>query len=237
MQTDEHIEYLSSQLQLIVSQEHTFGTDALLLASFSAPKRREKAVDLGTGCGIIPFYWIREGLEEKCFGVDIQERAIDQLKRSVELNGLEQRLSPVLCDLRAMSGHFPAGSFDLVTMNPPYKPLGSGIISELQNEKIARHETMCTLEDITACASRLLRFGGRLCMCLRPERLCDAVTAMREARLEPKRLRFVAQRSGCRPWLVLIEGKRGAKPHLTVMEELYIESDETEKIVGAYRKK
>ena len=220
-----------------MSEAHTFGTDALLLASFAMPKRKDKCVDLGTGCGIIPFYWIREGCGEKIYAVDIQDMAISQLTRSIKLNGEDaSKITPVLSDLKDLKGKIPFAELDVVTMNPPYKPVGTGIISDTSADKIARHETMCTLDDICVSASKLLRFGGRFCICLKPERLADAVVSMRQARLEPKRLRLVSQREGKAPWLILLEGKMGAKPGMTIENELHIESDEMEKIVGSYRK-
>ena len=125
-------------------------------------------------------------------------------------------------------------------MNPPYTPDGAGIKSSSDSAKIARHETICSLGEICLTASRLLKFGGRLCMCLRPERLCELMTAMKNAGIEPKRMRLVSQSVGRAPWLVLLEGKRGRKPGLTVEKELYIEengsdSEDMRRIIGSYR--
>ena len=237
----EHIEYIDGSLKLIVSDSHTFGTDALLLAAFSAPKRREKVCDFGTGCGIIPFYWLREG-SEKVHAVELQSLACDQLTRSIEINSLHDRFCLLNSDLRDLKGKLEAGVFDLVTMNPPYTASGHGIISESAADKIARHETNLELTDVFLSASRLLKFGGRMCICLRPERLTEAMMGMREAKIEPKRLRFVSQRDGKAPWLFLLEGKKGRNPGLIVEKELHIEnpdgtpSDEMKKIIGSYKK-
>lgn len=237
----EHIEYINSSLKLIVSDSHTFGTDALLLAAFSAPKRKNTVCDFGTGCGIIPFYWLREGTE-RVHAVEIQELACDQVRRSIELNGLEERFTLCHSDLKELKGKLPEGAFDLVTMNPPYTASGHGIISSSSADKIARHETELELTDIFIAASRLLKFGGRMCICLRPERLTEAISGMREAKIEPKRLRFVSQRDGKAPWLFLLEGKKGRNPGLIVEKELHIEnpdgtaSEEMLKIIGNYKK-
>ena len=119
-------------------------------------------------------------------------------------------------------------------MTPPYQRLGAGIISREKSGKIARHESACTLEDAVLSASRLLRFGGRFCLCLRPERLCDALEAMRHMGCEPKRLRFVHKKAGSPPWLFLAEGKRGAKPGMAVEPPLFLYM-ETGKYSGDYR--
>ena len=237
----EHIEYIDGSLKLIVSDSHTFGTDALLLAAFCAPKRKNKVCDFGTGCGIIPFYWLREGVE-RVHAVELQELACDQVRRSIKENGIEERFTLYHSDLRELKGKVDEGSFDLVSMNPPYTAEGHGIISTSGADKIARHETSLELKDVFLSAARLLKFGGRMCICLRPERLTEAMMGMREAKIEPKRLRFVSQRDGKTPWLFLLEGKKGRNPGLIVEPELHIEnpdgspSEEMQKIIGTYKK-
>lgn len=241
LKISEHIEYIDGSLKLIVSDSHTFGTDALLLAAFCTPKRKNKVCDFGTGCGIIPFYWLREGVE-KVHAVEIQPLACQQLKRSIELNGLSDRFTLYDCDLRDLKGKAEEGTFDLVSMNPPYTAEGHGIISSSAADKIARHETTLTLNELFTAASRLLKYGGRMCICLRPERLTEAMLEMRAAKIEPKRLRLVSQRDGKAPWLFLLEGKKGRNPGLIVEKELHIEnpdgmpSEEMKKIIGNYKK-
>ena len=172
---DEHIEYLSRDLGLIVSKEHTFGTDALLLADFASPKRYDICCDFGTGCGIIPMLWCRDGCGKEISAVEIQEKACSQLTRSVKANDLQDKLFVYNADLKEAPRIFPCGKFDVITMNPPYKAENAGIKSQKENEKIARHETLCNLRDITKAASKLLKFGGKLCICIRPERLFETM--------------------------------------------------------------
>lgn len=240
LKDSEHIEYIDGSLKLIVSASHTFGTDALLLAAFSAPKRSEKVCDFGTGCGIIPFYWLAKGVE-KVNAVEIQPLAIDQLTRSVELNFLEDKFRIIHTDLRLLTDEMEKGSLDLITMNPPYTAEGHGIISKTAADKTARHETDLTLEELFSTASKFLKFGGRMCICLRPERLAEAITKMKNAGIEPKRLRFVSQKDGKAPWLFLLEGKKGRKSGMIVEKELHIEnpdsslSPEMEEITFSYR--
>ena len=221
----EKLEPLGKDMSIIVSRAHTFGTDAILLADFSNPKKKETLCDLGTGCGIIPLLWSKKETGD-ITAVDIQPAACGQLRRSLALNGLEDRVNVVNADLRALTGVLSFGSYDLVTMNPPYKPVGTGIESESEADKIARHETMCTVDDAVKAAASLLRFGGRFCMCHRPERLCDIICSMRENKLEVKRIRFVCKHEGKAPWLVLVEGKRGAKSHVTVEKNLIMQNDD-----------
>lgn len=218
-------ERLSDEIYIEVSAEHTFGTDALLLAYFASPKNNDRAMDMGTGCGIIPFLWLRNSKQSPVHCLDIQQNAIEQVKRSIERNALQGRLVPHLCDLREIRSEFPAEGFSLVTMNPPYKPVGTGIESKSNSAKIARHEICCNIEDAVKAAAYLLKFGGRFCMCHRPEMLADAVCLMRQYSLEPKRLRFVTDKKGQEPFLFLIEGKKNAKPFLRVEPLLQIKKE------------
>lgn len=211
-------ERVGGGVEICVSDAHTFGTDSFLLSYFAAPKRKDVVCDLCSGCGVVPFLWFRdpERAPQKAFAVDVQRQAVRQMGMSAAWSGLERRLVPVhadLCGLQELPGH---RTVDLVTCNPPYKAADTGLISGGESARIARHETLCTLDDVCACAARLLRFGGRFYMCQLPERLVDVLETMRRRKIEPKRIRFVQQWAGGAPWLFLVEGKRGAKPFLTV---------------------
>lgn len=235
----EKLEPLGKNLSIIVSKEHTFGTDAVLLADFALPKSRDFICDMGTGCGIVAMLMAKKPTG-KITACDIQPKACSQLERSVELNALGERIEVVNCDIRNLKGVLPFSQYDLVTMNPPYKSVGTGIESTSQSDKIARHETMCTIDDCVQAAAKLLRFSGRFCICHRPERLCDIIVSMRQNKLEAKRIRFVCQTQGRAPWLVLVEGRRGGKSHVTVEKDLIIKNadgtitDEMREIFGDY---
>lgn len=241
---DEHIEYIDAhgELQLIVSPSHTFGTDALLLADFANVKNHQKVCDFGTGCGIIPFYWLREHSPKELWAVEIQAKACDQLRRSMQLSAPAADIHLLHTDLREIKGMIPAGSLDVVTMNPPYTAEGHGILCDDAARKTVRSEMSGTLSEICSAAKYALTFGGSFCICLRPERLSEAMYALHEADLEPKRLRFVHKKSTDVPWLFLLEGKRGRKPGLQVEKPLYLQntdgsdSEELLRILGSYKK-
>lgn len=227
---DYNLEKLGDNIEICVTSDHKFGTDAFLLSNFAQVKRKEIACDIGTGCGIIPLLWFRkiEDAPKLAYGIDIQEKAIKQLLMSIDKNSLSDRIKAIHADLKdieAISELITLGSLDIVTCNPPYKASEAGILSELTSEQIARHEVLCNIDDVCKTASKLLRFGGRLCICQRPERLCDVLFAMRQNSIEPKRLRFVQQRASTAPWLFLIEGKKGSKPFLNVLSPLIIEGE------------
>lgn len=224
LEYDEKIEPLGNNMHIVVSNSHTFGTDAILLASFASIKKKDVACDMGTGCGIIPLIWCK-GETNSVTAIDIQKKAISQLTKSIELNKIVGRITPINCDLRQLKGTLSFGSFDLVTMNPPYKPVGTGIESISEAERIARHEVACNIDDAVSAAAKLLKFGGRFCMCHRPERLCDIIVSMRLGGIEVKRIRFVCEKQGKAPWLVLVEGKRGSKSSVTVEKNLIMHDE------------
>ena len=222
----EHFEPLGGGIKVIVSKENRFSTDTILLASFSSPKKNEKVMEFGAGCGAISLIWCRNNPSVHITSVEIQQEAADMMLRSVVSNGLGQRITVINSDLRKLDGLVEYGSYDMVAMNPPYKIDGGGIVNPNRNKQIARHETECTIDDITAAAARALRFGGRFCICQRPERLCDVFMSMRKAGIEPKKLRMVQQRPGKAPKLFLAEGRRGGNPGGLICEPtLFIEGE------------
>ena len=147
-------EYLGGGITAVVSEAHSFGTDAVLLAHFASPGKWAVCCDLGSGCGIIPLLWCRhEG--GRITAVELQPLGVKQIEAAIELNSLSDRLTAVNADLRDLKGRVPFGCFDLVTMNPPYKASGAGIESSSAPDKIARHETMCSLSEVRAAAERV----------------------------------------------------------------------------------
>ena len=208
----EHWEPLGCGVEVLTNETHRFNTDTVLLSYFASPKSHERACDLGAGCGAIPLLWCRKAPPRHITAVELQADACSLLRRSVEKNGLGEKISVLEGDLRDLPGRLPAECFDVVTCNPPYKPLGAGLLNPETGKRTARHETDCTLAEIFAVAKRQLRFGGRFCLCLRPERLCDVLCGLRRAGLEPKRLRFVHARATKAPKLFLLEAKKGGNP-------------------------
>ncbi|MBO5265122.1 MAG: methyltransferase [Ruminococcus sp.] len=218
---DYSFEKLTDKIFVCASKNHRFGTDAFLLADFSAYRKKDKVCDLGTGCGIIPLIMQKKMPPEIIYAVDIQEDAVEQLKMGMDKSEI-RNIIPVHADLKELWKNAPVGQLDLVTCNPPYKAANAGIESSLTAQKIARHEVLCNINDVCHAGERLLKFGGRLCICNRPERLSDVIYAMKKNNIEPKRLRFVSKNADEAPWLFLIEGKKGSKPFMKVEPQMYI---------------
>lgn len=234
------LEPLGNGFYINVSKNHTFGTDAVLLSDFASSKRVAKHCDLGAGCGIISMLLLRDNTVAHSDGVEISDEAV-ALARRTAAQYAEDRFNVVHSDLKELKGILPFSEYDLVTCNPPYKADGAGIISESNTDKVARHETACSLMDVISVSSKLLKSSGRLCICQRPERLADIICLMRQYKVEPKIVRFVCKKTGDEPWLVLVEGRRDGKSGMRVMPNLFVYkengdySDEMLKIYGPYK--
>lgn len=221
---DFSFESLSEDIKICISDEHRFGTDAFLLANFSAPRHKDLVCDFCTGSGIIALLMQRDFQPLHIDTVEIQEKAFEQIKLSIEKSRI-LNITPFLCDLKEYTAKQP---LNLITCNPPYKISGTGEKNNSHEVSIARHEMLCTIDDVCRSASKNLKFGGRLCVCNRPERLSDIFVAMKANGIEPKRLRTVHKNPNCQPWLVLVEGKRGAKPFLQIEKPLFIQDQNGE---------
>lgn len=233
---DLKFETVGAGLYVCTSPDHKFGTDSFLIANFSAPRNKDIVCDLGTGCGIIPVLLQRDFNPKNIYAIDIQQSAIDVAKQTIIRSNLQNKIIVEQADIKNIT-NLPLDFFDVVVCNPPYKSLGSGIISESNSNKIARHETACTIEDVCFAAKKLLKFSGRLCLCQRAERLADTICAMRKFDIEPKSIRFCAKDKDTSPWMFLIEGKKGSKPFLKILPllEMYEKNDNfTEEIIKIY---
>ena len=193
-----------------------FGMDAVLLSGFAAVKPGEKAIDLGTGTGIIPILLEAKYEGEHYTGLEIQDEGAEMAARSVALNHLEEKVSIVKGDIKEASRLFGAASFDVVTSNPPYMNDAHGLKNPDLPKAIARHEVLCTLDDVAREAAKLLRPGGRFYMVHRPHRLIEIITALTNYKLEPKRMKMVHPFVDKEANMVLIEAVRGGKSMIKV---------------------
>lgn len=209
-------------------EKFCFGIDAVLLSSFTKVKNNEKVIDLGTGTGILPILLEAKTPGKHFTGLEIQEESADMAMRSVKLNHLEQKIDIVCGDIKTASTRFGAASFQVVTSNPPYINDQHGLKNPSLPKAIARHEVLCTLEDVIREASALLEVSGRLYMVHRPFRLVEIFQLMRKYTLEPKTLQMVHPYIDKEPNMVLIEARKGGSPRLKTLPPIIVYKDKNQ---------
>ena len=232
---NEKLLYLGQGKEIYVNDNHIFGTDAVLLSYFCAPKKHDIALDIGTGCGIIPFLWLTNNENLDVTGVEIQEEAYLLAQKTKSKNNFNIKLYNK--DIKDYESYLKKGSFTLISCNPPYFALNDGIKAPKEHRVMQRHEVALNIEDLAFCAKKLLNFGGRLCICIRPERLFEVGDTFKKHGFNIKRVRFVCKDRFSLAKLVLIEAKLGAK-FGTIVEPpllMYENGEETEEIKEIYK--
>lgn len=220
----ERIDELHRNGYRIIQNERLFcfGMDAVLLSGFARVREGERALDLGTGTGIIPILLAAKTKGEHFTGLEISETSADMARRSVELNGLSNRMEIVQGDIKEAGELFAPASFDVITSNPPYMIGQHGLVNPDIEKAAARHEILCTFEDVVRAAAKLVRPGGRFYLVHRPFRLAELIWTLSAYQLEPKRMQLVYPYVDREPNMVLIEAVRGGRPRMTVEKPLIV---------------
>lgn len=214
-----------------------FGMDAVLLCAFTNVREGDRVLDLGTGNGVIPILLKGRTKGSHFTGLEIQDINVDMARRSVAYNNIEEYVDIVHGDIKEASAIFGGASFDVVTTNPPYMNENHGLTNPESHKAIARHEILCTLEDVIREGAKVLKLGGRFCMVHRPHRLTEIFELMRKYKVEPKRMRLVHSFIDKEATMVLVEGIRGGKPMIKVEKPLIIYESQgkyTEEIIRLY---
>ena len=199
-----------------------FGMDAVLLSAFATVNEGEKALDLGTGTGILPILLEAKNAGEHYTGLEIQPESAEMARRSVLYNDLQERIDIIEGDIKEASKIFGKASMEVVTSNPPYMTNHHGLKNPNDAKAIARHELLCSLDDVIRESAAVLKPRGRAYFVHRPSRLVEIFEAMRKYRLEPKRMRLVYPYVDKEPNMVLVEGVRGGGAQLTVEPPLIV---------------
>ncbi len=218
-------------------REFCFGIDAVLLSYFADIKRGDSVLDLCTGNGIVPILLTAKKEAAEIFGIEINAHAVSLAERSARENNLTN-VHIIEGDIKEAVSLLNGKRFHHVTVNPPYMRDG-GLQNPNRAKAIARHEILCSLDDVVKSAASVLHFGGKFTMVHRPDRLADVIVAMRHHKIEPKRLQMVHPKMGDKAVLFLIEGTLGGGAFMHAMEPLYIYREDgqyTEDVLRYYGK-
>ena len=224
IQFDESIEDLQYEGYRIIQKKDKFrfGMDAVLLANFVSNTNGKTVVDIGTGTGIIPILIAAKTDVKKILAVEVQGQMVEMANRSIKLNNLEDRIEVLNEDINNFGKIEGLGTYNIVVTNPPYMKKGNGLLNETYDVSIARHELLCTFEDICYATNRILKDGGELYLIHRTDRLVDILSCMRNEGIEPKEMQFIHPNMSKPPNLVLVKGRKGGNPELKILPPLYV---------------
>ena len=217
-----------------------YGIDSVILSDFSKKiKKNSKVLDIGTGTGIISILLAGKTNAQEIIGIEVQEEVSEMAKRSVELNGLQDKIKIINDNILNIEKYFSNDYFDSIVTNPPYQKNNTGLKNENKKQLISRHEVLCSLEDIISKSFKVLKDNGQLFMVHRPERLVDILFLLRKYKIEPKEIRFVQSKVGEKPILVLIKGVKNSGSFLKILEPLIVykaDGNYSDEILKIYNK-
>ncbi len=207
---------------------YRFSIDALLLAHFADPHPRDRIIDLGTGCGVIPLILVFRRKAEAVTGVEVQPALADLARRNAALNRFSNRIEIWEKNFKELAEDTDRGTFDLVLSNPPYRKVGSGRVNPLEEKALARHEILATLEDVLRTAHHLLKNKGRFCLIYPAARTADVFQLLRRFHLEPKRVQFVHSRPQDGASLLLVEALKEGKTQIQILPPFFVYKEKGE---------
>ena len=228
---DERLDYVNEKITLIQKKNGlTFGTDAFLLAAYIKEAKYARAAELGCGTGIISLLCAAREKLGKIYAFEIQDKFFDVTKRNINGNGFESTVFAKCADIRDIASSDTDGELDVVFSNPPYMKTDSGKRNEADEKYIARHEVMGNISDFCACASRLLKYGGKFYVVWRPDRISELMQGLSKNALEPKLITFVHADVCSEPSMVLVCASKGGRPYARITPPLILhDSGDTSK--------
>ena len=197
---------------------YRFTSDSVLLSRFAAVKKGEKIADFCAGSGIVAFHTHALHIDKppaQYTLFEMQAPLCDLAKKTIEYNGFEN-FTVVNCRLQDIPKEYNE-RFSLILCNPPYERAGTGFDNADYEKAVCRKEITLTLAEIATAAAKALKYGGRLCMVHRADRLAEICYVLKGVGIEVKKLQFVAGRDGTKPYLVLLEGVKGGKPATEIL--------------------
>jgi tRNA1Val (adenine37-N6)-methyltransferase len=201
---------------------YRFSLDALLLARFVTVRPGDAVADLGSGNGVIALILAHFYPDLTVTAVELQRGMAQRARANVGLNGYGSRIKILCGDVRQIARLAAPESHGAVVCNPPYREPTSGRVSPDPEKRLARHEIVGRLMDFACAGAYLLPANGRMAVIYPANRAVDLLGTMREANIEPKRLRMVHSFAGAEASLVLVEGVKGGRNGIEVLAPLVI---------------
>ena len=207
---------------------YRFSIDSVLLGHFITNKAYKKAIEFGTGCGIISLILAKVLKQTSITAVEVQDSMVEIAQKNVSLNHCEDRINVLHEDINHLPFFFQPGTFDLVFSNPPFRKLNTGHINPIHEKSIARHEILINLESLIKTAAFVLDNRGVFALVYQPVRLAELIRLLQNYRLEPKRMRLVHNCITEPATIVLLEAIKGAGTWLDVEPPLILRNNNGE---------
>ncbi len=200
---------------------YRFTSDSVLLSRFAKAKKGDCVADFCAGSGIVAFhfYALNKQMPNLSFALfELQEPLLALAKKTAAYNGFDN-FSFVLGKLQELPEEYRE-KFSLILCNPPYERAGTGFDNAEYEKAICRKEITITLRELAKAFSVALKFGGRVCMLHRADRIAEVCYELKAVNIEVKRIQFVGGRVATKPYLVMIEGVKGGKPSCEILPTL-----------------
>lgn len=199
---------------------YCFTSDAILLSEFTRVKKGDIVADFCSGCGIVGLNLLGLNKDKiKTLNLfEMQTPLYNLAVKSIEENNLSNIVSANNCRLQDITSEFN-GKFSLITCNPPYMAVGKGFIDEKDAIAMCRTEVTLSLEELVKAFSKCLKYGGRVNLVHRADRLCEVICELQKNNIEPKRIQFVSG-SNKQPYLFLMEAVKGGKTGVKIEKNI-----------------
>jgi len=221
--------FFDGQVKIFQDQDgYRFSIDPVILAFHCKPRKQEKIIDLGTGCGIIPIIFAIRFPDNPIYGIEIQSPLADLAIRNVTENKLQKKIQILCQDMTRLSVNEISGPADFIVCNPPFRKLNSGRINPVEQRAVARHEIKTNLSEILRTAQRILKIGGRIALIYPGERMAELLIRMHSTGIEPKKVRSIHSKAGDEAKLIVVQGKKGGRPGIRIEPPFIIYNDKGE---------
>ena len=214
-------EFLDNDIKVYQDDElYTFTSDSVLLSEFATVKKGDAVADFCAGSGVVGFnlYALNSELINSIHFFELQTSLYDLCKMSIEKNGLTEKCFAINTRLQDIDKIFNQ-KFSLIVCNPPYMKVGYGENNQHEQKALCKSEIALSLNELCSAFNKCLKFGGRVCLVHRADRLVEVITELKNNNIEPKKLQLVCS-GNKEPYLFILEGVKGGKSGIKILNSI-----------------
>lgn len=196
--------------------------DTAFLSDFVKVKKGEHIFDIGVGVGSLSLLLLVKNKGIYTNGIEILPEAAQIAAENFRINGFENVARVTVGDLKDIRDT-GRDKYEVCVSNPPYFDTARGKTAKIGSVAASRSEENADIEDVVKAARCLLKWGGRLYFCYKPERIERALRALAQNNFALKRMRLVHQTKSTGAILVLIEARFGGGEWCEVESPLIVD--------------